>query len=153
MFPVTTNAPRLFQNRLAHSWFGKPQTMPLKTDPGDDAGRKKAVRAWLEGLVVHQHEPPIYTNKHPFPLYIRGGYASMDEFMEGFDWQFSYDSKAKQLNYEPIRDEYVVVRPITDRTGVLMLNFYIPGKPPKSLAKKIPIEMLRIDNPFFFTTY
>ena len=49
VFPVKTNAPRQFQVRLAHPWFEKPQTMPLPKDPGDDAGRKKAVKAWLQG--------------------------------------------------------------------------------------------------------
>ena len=34
------------------------ETMPLPKDPGDDAGRKKAVKAWLQGL-------PVYTEKHP----------------------------------------------------------------------------------------
>lgn len=146
VFPVRTNAPRQFQVRLAHPWFQKPQTMPLPKDPGDDAGRKKAVKAWLQGL-------PVYTEKHPYPAYVRGGYETMDEFMEGWDWQFSYDAKQKQLTYNPIRDEYAVVQPVTNKLGVLMLNYYTQGPPPKRFAKQIPLEMLQINDRFFFTTY
>ncbi len=153
VFPVRTNAPRQFQVRLAHPWFEKPQTMPLPKDPGDEAGRKKAVKAWLQGLQVHGLQ--IYTEKHPYPAYVRGGYETMDEFMEGWDWQFAYDAKKKQLTYNPIRDEYAVVQPVTNKLGVLMLNYYTQGPPPKRFLKQkqIPIEMLQIGNRFFFTTY
>ena len=68
----------------------KPQTMPLPKDPGDDAGRKKAVKAWLQGAAG------LSTEKHPFPAYVRAGYETMDEFMDGWDWQFDYDAKTKR---------------------------------------------------------
>ena len=110
--------------RLAHPFFDEPQVMPLAKDPGDDAGRKKAVKAWLQGLRVPGQQQSIYTDKHPFPAYVRAGYQTMDEFMDGWDWQFAYDAKTKQLTYNPIRDEYAVVQPITNKLGVLMLNYY-----------------------------
>lgn len=153
VFNVRRKAPRKFYNRLAHPFFDKPQVMPLAKDPGTDAGRKKAVRAWLEGLRVPGQQQPIYTPQHPFPAYIRAGYATMDEFMEGWDWQFAYDAKAKQLTYNPIRDEYAIEEPITNKLGVLMLNYYTQSPPPKRFAGQIPIELLLIVDPFFFTTY
>ena len=103
--------------------------MPLPKDPGDDTGRKKAVKAWLQGL-------PVYTEKHPYPAYVRGGYETMDEFMEGWDWQFSYDAKQKQLTYNPIRDEYAVVQPVTNKLGVLMLTLH-RGRP-EAVRKEDP---------------
>jgi hypothetical protein len=153
VFKVSRKAPRKFYNRLAHPLFDKPQVMPLAKDPGDDAGRKKAVRTWLEGLLVPGQQQPIYTAKHPFPAYVRAGYASMDEFMDGWDWQFSYDAKAKELTYNPIRDEYAVEQPITNKVGVLMLNYYTQSPPPKRFVGQIPIELLLIADPFFFSTY
>jgi hypothetical protein len=85
--------------------------------------------------------------------YVRGDYATIDEFMDGWDWQFDYDAKKRQLTFNPIRDEYAVVQPVTNKAGVLMLNYYTTGPPPKRFASQIPIEMLRIDDRFFFTTY
>jgi hypothetical protein len=146
MFGLSTNAPRQFQVHLAHALFATPGTMPLSKDPGDDAGRKKAVKSWLQGL-------PVYTEKHPYPAYVRRGYETMDEFMEGWDWQFAYDAKKAQLTYDPIRDEYGVVQPITNKLGVLILNYYTQRPPPKRFAKQIPVEMLDIGDPVFFTTY
>ena len=148
VFPVKKNAPRQFQVHLAHALWDKPQTMPLLKDPGDEAGRKKAVRAWLEG-----DKRLLWSNKHPFPVYVRAGYETMDEYMDGFEWQFDYDAKTKTLTYNAIRDEYAVVQPIANKLGVLMLNFYTEKPPPKALAKKIPIEMLVIRDRFFFTEY
>ena len=45
------------------------------------------------------------------------------------------------------------MQPVTNKLGVLMLNYYTQGPPPKRFAKKIPIEMLQINDRFFFTTY
>ena len=45
------------------------------------------------------------------------------------------------------------MQPITNKLGVLMLNYYTQKPPPKRFAKKIPIEMLLIRDRFFFTTY
>jgi hypothetical protein len=146
VFPAQMDAPRQFHIHLARTWFEKPLTMPLKADPGDDTGRKKAAKAWLQQDVR-------YTDKHPYPEYVRGDYATIDEFMDGWDWQFDYDAKQKQLTFNPIRDEYAVVQPVTNKTGILMLNLYTKGPPPKRFAKEIPIEMLQIDDRFFFTTY
>jgi hypothetical protein len=153
VFPVRTDAPRQFQVRLGHKlWDDDPQTgppnMPLAKDPGDDGGRKKAVKAWLQG-----DRRLIWTDKHPFPAYVRAGYETMDEFMDGFDWQFDYDATTKRLAYNAIRDEYAVEQPITNKLGVLMLDYYTEKPPPTALEKKIPIEMLLIQDRFFFTTY
>jgi hypothetical protein len=146
MAKVRRNAPRQFHVHLARPFFGQPQVMALAKDPGTDLGRKNAVKADLQKSLIN-------TAQHPFPQYVRFGYETIDEFMDGWNWQFAYDAKAKTLTYNPIRDEYAVAQPITNKLGVLMVNYYQKSPPPKRLAKKIPIEMLLIDDPFFFTTY
>ena len=92
--------------------------------------------------VARRRQAPALEQQDPFPVYVRAGYETMDEYMDGFEWQFDYDAKTKTLTYNAIRDEYAVVQPITNKLGVLMLNFYTEKPPPKALAKKIPIEML-----------
>lgn len=142
---IKRDAPRVFECRLAHPWFGKPLVLYLKKDPGTDAGRKQAVKAHLQKDV-------IYTDKHPLPGYVRAGYKTMDEFMDGWDWQFQYDAKTQYLTFNPVRDEYAVVQPIT-KNGELMMNLYQKKSIPRRLKKLIPIELLQVSDAFYFTQY
>lgn len=142
---IKRNAPRVFECRLAHPFFRDPLVLPLTKDPGTDAARKHAVKA-------HLQKDAIYTDKHPFPEYVRFGYKTIDEFMDGWDWQFAYDSKTHQLSCNPVRDEYGIVQPIT-RDGFLMMNLYQKKSVPRRLKKLIPIELLMISDPFYFTEY
>jgi hypothetical protein len=72
--------------------------------------------------------------------------------MEGWNWQFRYDAKSGTLFYEPIRDEYSVIVPIT-KAGVLMMNYYQKAAPPRRFARLIPIENLFLADRFYFSTY
>jgi hypothetical protein len=76
----------------------------------------------------------------------------MDEFMEGWDWQFQYDAKTQYLTFNPVRDEYAVVQPIT-KNGELMMNLYQKKSIPRRLKKLIPIELLQVSDAFYFTQY
>ena len=68
------------------------------------------------------------------------------------NWQFSYDAKAKTLTYNPIRDEYALIVPVT-KAGVLMMNYYQKKPPPNRFAKLIPILNLLFRDPVFFKIY
>ena len=77
MFNKDTNAPRRYECRLGHEFFKNPQAMPLAKDPGTEAGRKLAAKADMQRI-------PINTAKHPLlPQYVRYGYDTIDEFMDG----------------------------------------------------------------------
>ncbi len=145
VFNKDTNAPRRYECRLGHEFFKNPQVMPLAKDPGTEAGRKLAAKADMQRM-------PINTAKHPLPQYVRYGYDTIDEFMDGWNWQFSYDAKAKTLTYNPIRDEYALIVPVT-KAGVLMMNYYQKKPPPNRFAKLIPILNLLFRDPVFFKIY
>jgi hypothetical protein len=116
----------------------------LPKDPGDEKGRKKAVR---DDLVKNL---PRYQDTHPFPEYVRYGYKTMDEFMDGWEWKFAYDKSSNLLSYNATRHEYTVIRPIAEPAkNTLILNFYPSGKAKKT-AK--PIEMLVPSDARFFAT-
>jgi hypothetical protein len=145
VFNINTDAPRRYQCQLDHSFFGQQMSMALAKDPGTDAGRKAAVKADMQKLLIN-------TAKHPLPQYVRFGYDTIDDFMEGWNWQFRYDAKSGTLFYEPIRDEYSVIVPIT-KAGVLMMNYYQKAAPPRRFARLIPIENLFLADRFYFSTY
>lgn len=117
--PVTKaneNIPARYRYRR-RQLFKSNSSMALKTDPKTDAGRKKAVRDELEKQLER------YRATHPFPEYVRFGYASLDDFMEGWEWDFRFDSGT--LNFNAVRHEYTVIQPIVDpSSNKLYLNFY-----------------------------
>ena len=116
----------------------------LPKDPGDEKGRKKAVR---DDLVKNLTR---YQDTHPFPEYVRYGYKTMDEFMDGWTWKFSYDKSTKLLSYNAMRHEYIVIRPIVEPAkNTLILNFYPSGKAQKTTK---PIGMLDPADMRFFAT-
>lgn len=115
----------------------------LMKDPGTEAGRKKAVRDEYVKIARYQ-------DTHPFPEYVRYGYKSMDEFMDGWAWTFKYDASNHTLYHNATRHEYIVIRPIVEpATNRLILNYYPSGKARKT-AK--PIEMLDPADARFFAS-
>jgi len=141
------SAPRQFAYIKQRHFFDGPSTIELKKDTGKEADRKQAARADLEKF-------PRFTAKHPFPEYVRYGYENMDEFMAGWNWQFSYDDKKKALTYDPIRDEYHIWQPITRvADGTLVLNYYPTSPAAKKSNNPPPIIMLNVSDPFFFGMY
>jgi len=133
------------------------QSILLTKDTGKEADRKAAVRKFLEGSFKHPSLPnqtyKPFDPKHPFPAYVRMGYQTMDEFMDGWDWQFDYDKAKKVLSYTPIRWEYRVWQPITDEpSNELIMNYY-PSKIPTPFNKLLPYEKLFFWDSYFFATY
>jgi hypothetical protein len=129
-------------------WRYRPRTflqqdgsVNLPKDTGTDADRKKAVR---DDLVKNLTR---YQDTHPFPEYVRYGYKTMDEFMAGWTWKFSYDKSTKLLSYNATRHEYTVIRPIVEPAkNTLILNYYPSGKQGKV------IEQLKPDDTRFFAS-
>jgi hypothetical protein len=133
------------------------QFIPLAKDTGKEADRKAAVRKFLEGSFKHPVLPnqtyKPFDPKHPFPAYVRSGYNTMDEFMDGWDWQFDYDKAKKALGYTPIRWEYRVWQPITTEPGNELIMNYYPSKIPKRFSKLLPLEKLFVWDSYFFGVY
>jgi len=147
VFPGTSNAPGHFFYIQERHFFSSPQTLALDKDTGKEADRKKAVKTDLQKLAR-------YMDSHPFPEYVRFGYKTMDEFMDGWNWQFNYDKGTKVLSYDPIRDEYHLWQPIVRvATGTLVINYYPTGLVPKRFQSQMPIESIRVNDTFLFGVY
>jgi len=143
---VKENAPRRFVLHVRELFKGG-STIGLTRDTGKEADRKKAVKADLSKLARYQAS-------HPFPEYVRFGYKTMDEFMDGWDWNFSYDKTAKALSFDPKRHEYRLLHPIvTVAKAELVMNCYPTGTVPKKFQGQLPLEQLKFTDAFYFSTY
>ncbi len=133
------------------------QSIPLAKNTGKVEDWKAAVRKVLEGTFKHPVLPnqtfKPFDPKHPFPAYVRAGYNTMDEFMDGWDWQFDYDKAKKTLNYTPIRYEYRIWQPITTEPGNELIMNYFPSKIPTKFSKLLPLRQLFVTDTYFFATY
>ena len=157
VFPVLgsrNNAPRRFG--VANFHFYSQQINPntgrvgdgvrLNKNSGKDVDRIKAVK---ERLL----KQPAFQQTHPFPWYIRMGYNDIDEFMQGWDWQFDYDKKDKILWFNPVRIEYRMLQPIINEAKKsLVINYYTypTSKIPKKFRGRLPIILLNVADPFYF---
>lgn len=111
----------------------------LERDPGTETERKRA----LKEAMLARHER--YRDTHPFPMYVRYGHASLDEFLDSWTWRFRYDRRRRVMHFNGNRIEYTVIRPVVDpATNELYLNFY-PSGPEGSV-----IERLRHEDARFF---
>ena len=143
VFGGRSNAPRRFVAQDRHLWKGGGK-LRLDKDTGKDADRKKAVKAYLAKV-------PVFQDSHPLPAHIRLGYRSLDDFMDGWTWNFSYDKKDKVLSYDPVRIEYRMLQPIiSEAKKTLVMNYYPTGKIPKRFKGRLPIVQLHVRDPFYF---
>ncbi len=116
--------------------------IPMDKDPGTDKERKKLVR---DALVKTDK---TFRDTHPFPRYVRLGYKSMDEFMDGWTWTFTPKKAEKELWFQAVRYEYTVTPPIVNSKNEVFMNFY----PSKSKDKAKLLVQLKEDDPRFFQT-
>ena len=133
------------------------QSILLPKNTGNPADWKAAVRKFLEGSFKHPSLPNTtykpFNPSHPFPAYIRAGYDTMDEFMDGWDWQFKYDDAKKMLNYTPVRYEYRIWQPITTDPGNELIMNYYPSNIPQRFSKLLPLTQLWLNDSYFFGAY
>lgn len=70
---------------------------------------------------------PRFASTHAWPAYVRAGFSSLDEYMDGHLWNFGAKNAGPLAT--GVRFEYTVVLPIVDNSGPkpkLFYNFY-PG--------------------------
>lgn len=118
---------------------GKPLwgAFPLAKDPVKYLRRLAAVQKELS-------QQPLYQDSHPYPIWARNGFSSLDAFMAGWYWPMKYD--AGQLQYRAERSKYTFVVPITrPGTKELITNFYGTGGSPT-------VEDLHAEDPDYYAT-
>jgi hypothetical protein len=112
---------------------------PLAKDPVTYLRRRAAVQKELS-------TQPLYQDTHPYPMWARTGFSSLDAFMAGWHWPMRYDKSAGQLEYQAERSKYTFVVPITrPGTKELIMNFYGTGGSPA-------VEDLHAEDPDYYAT-
>ena len=120
-------------------FFGKEwQSISLTSDPGTDALRLDEIKKQLEA------NNDNFRTSHPFPIYARTGFKTIDDFLKSYSWKFKpFDKKKGTLAFSGTRHEYTVLAPIVDpKTNELFMNLYpVSGSP--------TINLLESDTRFF----
>ncbi|MBS1791753.1 MAG: hypothetical protein JST85_28855 [Acidobacteria bacterium] len=107
---------RRWQGNLAITW-----RLAFPEDPGND---REVLMAALRESLRDPERSPHFQDDYELPRYRRVGYATFDEFMEGWDWQFSSWHNGV-VTATGTRHEYVLIYPIQSRnSSQLLLNYY-----------------------------
>jgi hypothetical protein len=113
-------------------------SISLAVEPATEEDKKREVRASLESA------QPRYRADHRWPEYERLGYPSMEEFMNGWNWHFSWRSADNTLLFNPSRHEYTLIQPVVTADNRLYMNYYYDDESRQPL-----IQMLESDDRFF----
>ncbi len=93
------------------------QDMTGKTVPPDVAGQM----TFLKGALLNDARETV---GHPFPLHVRFGFSSIDDWIAGFDWTPQYDG-VRLLIFKGDHYVYAVRLPIVKvGTSNLIYNYY-----------------------------
>jgi hypothetical protein len=118
---------------------------PLPSDPVKQEPRKALLK---KEFLNNPGSWPLFDPKHPFPEWMRLGYSSFDEFMDGYVWRFDYDASTKTLYFNGDRHVYDLLIPITESgTTNLICNFY-----PTTSNGKVIEKMDAADKRFYETS-
>jgi hypothetical protein len=152
VFPASGNALRHFAYNDRRKMFTLTPfpPIPLAVNTGKLADWKKATKDFL------QKNNALFSDAHPFPFFVRYGYETMDDFMDGWDWRFTYDKAKAVLNADPVRYEYRLWQPIASVSiNELIMNYYPKNiaAVPKKFRSMMPIEKLLINDKRFFAIY
>jgi hypothetical protein len=98
--------------------FKNNNKLPLKKDTGKEKDRKAAIKAFL----LTRDD---FKSTHAFPQYERYGYKTIDEFMDGWDWELKPAKKSSAIEWNAKRYEYTAIPPITrGKKKEIVLNYY-----------------------------
>jgi hypothetical protein len=105
-----------FRNEVEKTGY----SVSLAADPGNRAAREAKFQTSIRAHPLYQAPPA-----HEFPIYMRYGYNSLDEFLDGFAWTYNWQKKKKILVCTGSRRVYTVLLPIVEPgTLDLIFNLY-----------------------------
>ena len=123
-------APKIFKTPLSFRYHREQfrsgmSGFALDADPGKLVVQKAELK---NQLLTDSSAWPEFAAEHAFPEWMRLGYASLDELLDGFSWTFKYDAKKKILFFNGERHVYDLIIPITESgTTMWLCNFYPSG--------------------------
>jgi hypothetical protein len=90
---------------------------------------------------------PRFDSNHVWPMYVRAGFSSLDDYMDGHLWNFGAKNAGPITT--GVRFEYTVVLPIIDNSGPKPKLFYNFYPAPGSAQAAIPTGILQNDARFY----
>lgn len=122
----------------------RPHIVQWRFAPPDTADTDAKKVAALKAAMLLD---PRFELNHPWPLWERRGFATLDAYMAGHHWSYGEDAKGPLTT--GLRFEYTVVLPILDTSGPkpkLVFNFY-PG--PATPGSAITSGLVETDGTYF----
>jgi hypothetical protein len=101
-----------------------------------------------------------FATTHPYPMQVRFGHETRDQFVEGLKWRFTWDKKKKVLICVGKQHAYVVLVPLAETaadppgkppvlpSGNLLFNFYPHPASSGSVVETMPTS----DDRLFYTS-
>jgi hypothetical protein len=100
-------------------------------NPGNHAARMQVLQDSL-------NNNPVFQADYGFPGYERWGYASLQDFIDGYHWVFNYNPHHQRLVCTGHRHLYVVAPPVTDpANNHLLFNYYPDNKDPAATVEAL----------------
>ncbi len=105
-------------------------------------------------------QDPRFATTHPFPMHVRFGHETRDEFVDGMKWSFTWDKKQKALFCVGKQHAYTVLVPVAETapdppgkppvlpSGNLLFNFYPQPSTSGSVVETMPVT----DDRLFYTS-
>jgi hypothetical protein len=109
--------------------------------PAGDTARLALLRAAMLS-------DPRYQSTHPYPVYARYDFSTLDELLNGFTWTYEWNTALSQLICSGTRHVYTVAPPIVNPANDnLFFNFY-----PLSTSSATAVTALLETDASLFTT-
>jgi hypothetical protein len=101
-----------------------------------------------------------FATSHPFPMHVRFGHETRDQFVDGMNWTFTWDKKNKRMICVGNQHAYTVLVPVAETaddppgkppvlpSGDLLFNFYPHPATSGSVVETMPIS----DDRLFYTS-
>ena len=93
----------------------------------EEEEEEEYVPTTLEVLREALDAEPDMQSSHPSPDYQQFSYRSLDDFVDGLDWNCTWDEGAQTLECVGSRHKYELRVPIVDSSNTLMANILIGG--------------------------
>lgn len=127
-----------------------------------DLGARPPADQRIDILKEHLEQDERFATTHPFPRHVRYGHETIEEFVDGLKWSFTWDKKKKKLICFGKQHVYTVLVPVAETapdpdppekppvvpSGNLLFNFYPHPASSGSVVETMPTS----DDRLFYTS-
>ena len=114
------------------------EQVPINYAPGDPPTDKAQQIEDFKNVLLNHDNDHKFESSHPYPVYKRYGYASLDDMINGFDWVMKI--KGKVMTVDGYRHQYICMPPVVDATNDTLLYTFYPDASASGLTQVIQVS-------------